>query len=103
MTLVTLRNEYNCHSVKGRSGSGAQWEFVVYDPSAITVIGPLGADLPPELPPHPWHHGPGHHPHCHPFGPHHHCHPHGPHHHCHPHGPHHHSHPRQPFNNCNPH
>jgi hypothetical protein len=91
MDLEKLHNDDDCHSVKGSSNSSAKWEFVVYDPDVITVIGPLGADLPPL----PWQHGPGPHPHG-PPGLHHHCH-HGPHHNGHPHRPHPHGfHPHRP-------
>jgi hypothetical protein len=70
MDLAKLHNNYYCQSVKGRSNSSAKWEFVVYDPDVITVLGPLGADLPPPLP---WQHGHGPHPHG-PPGPHSHRH-----------------------------
>jgi hypothetical protein len=42
MTLSKLQNQYHCESVKGRSGPNTDWEFVVYDPSALTALGEEG-------------------------------------------------------------
>jgi hypothetical protein len=94
MNIAKLRNDYNCNSVKGRASPTSKWEFIVYDPSVITVVALILADPAPPPPPDPWPHGSGHHPH----GPHPHCRPHGPHHHhhCHHDGPPHGFHPHGP-------